>query len=175
VSEEWHEGICSLGPPLWHDLGTSQLCGIFSLMHVNWCTFCYAGGKTAVIMLKIVGTTLHNFVSGATRHPGLVFLWSIGSTVTMALCIHYLWMEEAASRYWEWWLQMYWMTGCRQLTGLSIILDLDATNLFNILTGPQTWTFSLGRLAILFYGGVYIHGWVYKQVKVTALFSVCSV
>jgi len=42
-------------------------------------------------------------------------------------------------------------------------------------TGPQTWTFSLGKLAILFYGGVYIHGWVYKQVKVTALVSMCSV
>jgi len=28
-------------------------------------------------------------------------------------------------------------------------------------TGPQTWTFSLGKLAVLFYGGLYIRGWVY--------------
>lgn len=109
-------------------------------MHILLCR-----GKTAVIMLKIVCTTIHNFVAGATRHLGLVFLWLIGSTITMALCIHYLWMEEAASRYWEWWLQMYWMTGCRQLTGLSIILGLDATNLFNILHRASDLDIFIGK------------------------------
>jgi hypothetical protein len=32
------------------------------------------GEKTAVIMLKIVGATIHNFVVGAARHLGYVFL-----------------------------------------------------------------------------------------------------
>jgi hypothetical protein len=63
----------------------------------------------------------------------------------MALCIHYLWMEEVASRYWEWWLQMYWRTGCRQLTGLSIILGLDATNLFNILHRASDLDIFIGK------------------------------
>jgi hypothetical protein len=141
--------IYSLGPQLWHDLWTLQLLGICSLMPVNWCTFCYAKRKPAVIMLKIVGPTIHSFVAGATRHLGFVFLWLIGSTVTMVFFICYLWMEEAASRYWGW-LRMYWMIGCRRLTGLSIILGLDATNIFNILHRASDLDIFVGKLAILF-------------------------
>jgi hypothetical protein len=152
------EKIYSLGPQLWHDLWTLQLSGIFSLMHVNWCTFYYAGGKPAVIMLKIVGATIHNFVAGVTWHLGFMFLWLIGSTVTMALCICYVWMEKAASRYWGC-LRMYWMIGCRQLTGLPIILGRDAANIFNISRRASDLDIFIGKACYSVLGRC-IHLWM---------------
>lgn len=98
------------------------------LMHILLCR-----GKIAVIMLKIVGATIHSFVAGMTRHLWFVCLWLIGSAVTMVLCILCLWMEEATSRYWGW-LWMYWMIGRWQLTGLSISLGLDIASILQYLT-----------------------------------------
>jgi hypothetical protein len=127
-------------------------------MHVNWCTFCYAGRKPVVIVLKIVSPTIHSFVAGVTRHLGFVFLWLIGSTFTMVFCICYLWMEEAASIYWGW-LRMYWMIGCRQLTGLFIILDLDAANIFNILHRASDLDIFIGKACYTVLGRC-IHPWM---------------
>jgi len=69
--ETWSE-LHAVHPQLCNYLLTLLLPVTECLLHVNWYKFCTWGGGGSVIMLKILGTTLKNFITWATRHSEFV-------------------------------------------------------------------------------------------------------